>query len=408
MPVKPGSSAIRRGLRRRLLSIASNERGAAAVFIAVGMLVMLGMTGLALDTGRAYTQRAQLSRAVDAGVLAAARAMRSGQAIAESEARALANANGVAHGEDGASVDVSFGTNAFGERTVSMTATKPLFTLFMRVLGHDRIDVASTAVAAVPPVDLVLVLDQSGSLATENAWDDLQHAAKQFVRHFDDSIDQVGLVSFQLRGTERSPLQGNFTATIENEIDNMSSAGDTNPQEALRLALQQIQSPAARERSAKVVVFFTDGRPTAFRGILGGRDRMLAVYTTGNVVRGYFNNPDNLPTDQTANPNGCKNVSSCGGWTEDEVRDEARILATAYADQIRSDDIFFYSIGLGNPNADHPLKVPDMDWLTMLANQDGATDPTQRKGRAYFAPSAAELESVFNQVAQDLLVRLAQ
>ena len=407
MPVKPGSLETARRFPRYLRSILSDERGAAAVFLAFGMVVMLGMTGLAIDTGRAYTQRAQLSRAVDAGVLAAARTLRSGMTVAAMEALALAEANGIANGVDGAEVNISFGTNEFGEPTISMTATKPLQTMFMKVFGHDEVNVVSSAMAAVPPVDLVLVLDQSGSLSTENAWDDLQNAAKDFVGHFDDAIDQVALVSFQLRGTLRSPLQGNFTSTLQTQIDNMNSAGDTNAQEGLRLALEQIQGPAVRERSAKVVVFFTDGRPTAFRLLLGGQDRMLAVYTTGSVVRGYFNNPDNLPTDQIAWPNGCNNVSSCGGWNENEVRDEARNLATDLADQIRSQDIFFYSIGLGNPNADHPLKVPDMDWLTLLANEDGAT-PDQRKGRAYFAPSPAELESVFNQLAQDLLVRLSQ
>ncbi len=48
-----------------------------------------------------------------------------------------------------------------------------------------------------------------------------------------------------------------------------------------------------------------------------------------------------------------------------------------------------------------------MDYLRLLANEDGAASGSQPAARAYFAPSASELDDVFNQVAQDLLVRLA-
>jgi hypothetical protein len=38
----------------------------------------------------------------------------------------------------------------------------------------------------------------------------------------------------------------------------------------------------------------------------------------------------------------------------------------------------------------------------------GVADGNQPHGRSYFAPSASELQGVFDQVARDLLVRLAQ
>ena len=47
------------------------------VIVAGGMVVFLGVAGLALDSGRAFLVRSELSRAVDAGVLAGARALRS-------------------------------------------------------------------------------------------------------------------------------------------------------------------------------------------------------------------------------------------------------------------------------------------------------------------------------------------
>lgn len=379
------------------------------VLVAVAMVTLLAAMGVALDSGRGYLLRIRLTRAVDAGALTGARTLRSGQDVAEEQARATAAANGVADGEDGVALSVSFDENEEGEQTVTVSAERDLPTILMKLLGFDFMDVSAVATAAVPPVDLTLVVDQSGSLGSAGAWDDLQDAAKQFVDQFDDEIDQMGLVSFQVRATTRLGMTDDFTAPVKAAIDDIDSAGDTNPGEAFRLAHAQITGPAARDRSAKVVVFFTDGRPTAIRGSFGGEDRIMAVYTTGNVVRGYFNDPDDLDPDEVANPpNGCFNVFSCFTYNHTEVREQGRQDALAWADQIRDEGIFIYSIGLGNPFASNPLLVPDLDFLREIANENGQTDSTQPTGRAYFAPSAAELEEVFNQVAQDLLVRLAR
>jgi hypothetical protein len=46
--------------------------------------------------------------------------------------------------------------------------------------------------------------------------------------------------------------------------------------------------------------------------------------------------------------------------------------------------------------------------MKMLANVNSQTDSGQVPGNYYFAPSAAELDGVFQAVAQDILVRLAQ
>lgn len=393
-----------RAIGRRL-----GERGAVLVMMTIGMFALLGFAGLALDSGRGYLHRLRMTRAVDAAALTGARTLRAGSTVAIDQARSAASVNGLAQGVGGASLYMTVGENAEGESIFSVDASQPVPTTLMRIFGIDQITVAASAVAAVPPVDLVLVLDQSGSLSSAGAWDDLQEAAKVFVREFDDTIDQLGLVSFQLRGTERWEMSGGFTAAIENKINLMRSNGDTNAGEALRLAHAQLSGPAARDRSAKVVVFFTDGRPTAFRGNINGGDRMMAVYTTRSSgrMRGYFNNPDNLPTDDAAAASGCRNVTSCWGWTEPTIREQGRLTGITWADQIRSDGFFLYSIGLGNPAASDPLLVPDLDYLRLLANEDGVTDSSQPAGKAYFAPSVAELQDVFNQLAQDLLVRLA-
>lgn len=381
-----------------------NDRGAVLALVAVSMVVLLGIGGLALDSARGYLTKARLARAVDAAVLAGARSLRLGEDVARQRAIDIAVLNG-ANGDD---LDVIFGVNAEGEQTVRVDAHLVMPTRLMRVLGVETMEVNSAAVAAVPPVDLVLVLDQSGSLKTADAFDDLQDAARLFVDYFDDGFDQMGLVSFNLRANERFSMAGAFSATIKYEIDQMTAFSYTNVGEGLRLAQEQITGPAVRQRSAKVVVFFTDGRPTAFRGDLNGQDRILAIPQTGSNIAGYWDNPDQLPSNSSTSNDGCSGWSSCFGWTEPVARAHARQLGLDRASEMRNAGIFVYSIGLGNPLLSDPLWQPDMDYLRQIANEDGISDASQPRGKSYFAPSANELRSVFEQVANDLLVRLSQ
>jgi hypothetical protein len=156
-------------------------------------------------------------------------------------------------------------------------------------------------------------------------------------------------------------------------------------------------------------VFFTDGRATAFRGNLGSPavDRVIATFVTGSNVRGYFNNPNALPDYVLASPNGCNNVGTCFGMTGAQVRTQAANQGATQANLIRSDDVLLYTIGLGDPLAGNPLQQPDTVYLKQLANVDGMTSLTQPRGKFFFAPSAADLEDVFQEVARDLIVRLA-
>lgn len=399
-----GPRAVAARLGRRF----ADRRGAVLAFVGIIMVVLLGMAGLALDSARGYVARSRLSRAVDAAALAGARSLRQGQDTARQRALTLAAANGVS-AATGATVTVSFSKNAIGEDLVNVNANETVPTTFMRVLGEDIMGVQSRAAAAVPPLDLALVLDQSGSLGAANAFDDLQAAAKNFVDKFSEQIDQLSLSSFQVRAGDHFDLNQPFKLAINAEINQMVSAGDTNSREGLRYGYNQLKSANVRPRSIRILVFFTDGRPTAFRGMLGGQDRAMAVSTkiTGKV-RGYFNNPDALPLNQLATPNGCAGAVTCFGMNESQVRTKARTDAEAQAVTIRQDKVFIYCIGLGDPNATDPILQPDMDFLRRLANEGGIVSGSEPQGKAYFAPSAAELDKVFQAMAQDILVRLSE
>ena len=60
-----------------------NEDGFTMIYLAVTLTVLLLFTGLAVDSGRAYLVKAQLSKAVDGAALGAARNLNSGDPKAE-------------------------------------------------------------------------------------------------------------------------------------------------------------------------------------------------------------------------------------------------------------------------------------------------------------------------------------
>ena len=63
---------------KRHPSDVSGERGFVLVYMAAILALLMVTTGLAVDSGRAYLVKAQLSKAVDGAALAAARSLNSG------------------------------------------------------------------------------------------------------------------------------------------------------------------------------------------------------------------------------------------------------------------------------------------------------------------------------------------
>src|SRR5437899_9132245 len=61
----------------------SRQDGFALIYMAATLTVLLLFTGLAVDTGRAYVVKAQLTKAVDGAALAAARNLNGGNPRAE-------------------------------------------------------------------------------------------------------------------------------------------------------------------------------------------------------------------------------------------------------------------------------------------------------------------------------------
>ncbi len=402
-------------------SVLGNRRGSVVMFVSLSLVAFLGAAGLALDAGNGYIARVRLSRAVDAGALAAVRSLRQGQQASRLEAEAVARANRIGPEFGQISTDLAFGTNDRGESTVIFSATQSVPTVFVRLLGIDHMQVSAAAEAAAPPLDVILVLDTSGSLGQNNAWVPLQGAAKSFVTNLSESIDRMSLIQFQLAARKHFALQHNFRSITNTKVDGMISIGDTNIQEGLRLAREEMAANG-RPSAAKVVVFFTDGRPTAMRGFFGGVDRLTGVYSGGTMMRGYFNNPeslangnamwaDNIYPGSGGISGGCRDrTSACSPLPRPStLLDNIEAAGLAQANLLREDGILVYSIGLGNmalPANDPAL--PDLNYLRKVANEGGISNSNQPRGKMYFAPSPDDLNRVFLEVANDLVVRLSR
>ncbi len=297
---------------------------AIVLFTMMVSTVLIPIVGLAIDGGRGYLVRLKLSSAVDGGALAAARLLGTGSSATVQLANAKATAaqfvvaNFPTHffGADlvgSPNVCVDPGTDSsdpcnvgngktvatYKMRTVSVSASAAMPTMFMRILGMPVSTVASSGVASRRDVRVILVMDRSSSMSTyytgvNQTPPSIQDMALKFVKGFSGSgdlggRDEVGLVVFGGSGivaypprditkdytdyTKFTPPDNNFklAANIPKYITDLASGSNTGTAEALYLAYMTLRADAATntDLSTKlnVIVLFTDGLPngvTAF------------------------------------------------------------------------------------------------------------------------------------------------
>ena len=123
----------------------SSEKGFALIYLAITLTFLLVMTGLALDGGRAYVVRAQLSKAVDGAALGAARMLNSGNPVQEATSIFRANFPTGWMGTTsvtGPAVNVTT-DNVNGVNIVQVSATAVLPTTFISLANINQVTVAA-------------------------------------------------------------------------------------------------------------------------------------------------------------------------------------------------------------------------------------------------------------------------
>ena len=342
-----------------------NEKGSMLVFMTLGFALLGTFVGFALDFGRAYVEKARIARLVDGAALAAAKVLK-GQAGYEDEATRAAcdsmvmngakvamSGAGVCAGVAGSNMNVAvsfFDAPAPGGppiTNVQVTGTEPVPTTFLRFLGFlspgdfSTINVAAIAQAGPErPIDLMLVLDRSGSMTSVDGTgtpkiNALKTAVNQFIglSNTFSSDDRIGMVSFSSRGcgvngqdsTSTGACQPDATmdfatssqvTSLQGKINALVASGGTNTMEAIKTARTQL-APAfddpTRATTRKSILLVTDGQPTFMRRSNDADckrnpkdNTQLPSNGNGNAGGGPFNNgcTQGVPsyTSSSANP----------------------------------------------------------------------------------------------------------
>lgn len=156
-----------------------DEGGAVVAFTLFILLAMLIAGGLAIDISRQEMERARIQNTLDSAVLAAAGAPFGADAktivedyFAKSQMSDYLNAIG----DD----DI---VTTLNSSQVSASASMELDTYLMHLSGVKTLTAAgsSTAIRRVPKLEVVLVLDVSGSMRSNSKLTNLKAAAKTFV-----------------------------------------------------------------------------------------------------------------------------------------------------------------------------------------------------------------------------------
>ena len=290
-----------------------NQRGSFLVFLTLGFALLGTFIGFAVDFGRAYLEKARVSRLIDGAALAAAKILKGQVGFQNAATRAACDSMLM----NGAQVTMSSPTTCTAVSGAPITATitffpvpvaggvdlqyvrvvgdEPVPTTFLRFLGwmapgdYSNILVRAQAEAGPErPIDLMLVLDRSGSMnqvdgSGQSKKVALQTAVNTFLDNNFTVDDHIGMTSFAYRGCGGSSASGDFTGgncvpdkSLGSPIASIKTAvnalvfnnGSTGTMEGLQVANAEITNAindSTRVATRKVLLLITDGRPTSSR-----------------------------------------------------------------------------------------------------------------------------------------------
>jgi hypothetical protein len=437
----------------------TNNNGAVLVIVALFTVALLAITGLALDSGIGFGVRAKLNAALDSAAIAAARAVATGTTDSERETAAQAAgekffAANFPNGWLGATPSPPVITavhHADGYWEIDATGSAVVPTSFMRLLGRDSMIVNAAAEAVRRDLDMMLVIDSSGSMGNpSSAFGEVKDAARNFIDLFNSGPggDRVGLVSFASGAVLDVPINKDSTRgfdqfAMHNAIDALLASGYTTSEWAMQRAYEELQGvPAGVRSSLRVIVFFSDGAPntvaadyTRFGATLTGTLASGTSGPGGNRARPFYNHLQlnssmgSLGADIVTLPEfGLGNVALASfnnartldpasapyDNTRCNVNMAARNMVENVANASRENNIFVYTLGFDGSSR---LSTQEINFcgygaeelgsniLQRLANTTAAdaSDADQPRGLSIIFEEPEEAEAAFNQVANAIL-----
>jgi Flp pilus assembly protein TadG len=418
-----------------------NEAGTIIIAMALFIVLLLCFVAFGTEAGRWYLLRAELSKAVDAGALAGAKNVSNPYVDPRALAQEFCDENFPpgAFGTPGAGTgSATFNVTQTTSRIdVDGHATAPA--IMAQLLGIHDVPVSSGGAADMRPVEIMLVLDRSGSMAGQ-PMADLKVAAKSFLDYFADtqSRDKCGLISFATSAHVDRALNTNFVTPLKTAITNMVAANYTNSEDAI----DQADGPSgftnqngvpSDSKIQQFLVFFSDGRPNTFRGLfrykgvtydavahsegncdfINGRwdtqtlnwnlfypDREATLIANGAHVTGDGILPSRCGANKVTARWNIFDTHPLAGYAPDACSIPETVLhdytcataadlAVEHAQELKDKDIVVYAIGLG-------------DKINSTFLDRVASGPQQ----VYIAPTSADLQAIFQKIAKDIKLRL--
>ncbi|MDQ6699318.1 MAG: VWA domain-containing protein [Acidobacteriota bacterium] len=274
------------------------QRGAALILLTLMVsTVLIPIVGLAIDGTILFLVKTKLSAAVDAAALAGARSLNIGLDLPSQTASAqstiqsfyVANFPGGFWGTTNSTLTSSITQTGYKIRIVDVNAyvDSPLY--FMRILGQTSSRILAHGQATRRDVNVIMVLDRSGSMAQAGVCGTMVAAARSFVDKFTNGRDRLGLITFMGSSNVDYAPSLNFKSaspSLDSVLSGLNCGGFTGSAEGLWQGYQQlvnINEPGA----LNLIVFFTDGRPngiTADFPVKTAKDTRYDSFATSSLV----------------------------------------------------------------------------------------------------------------------------
>jgi Mg-chelatase subunit ChlD len=251
----------------------ARQKGIFLPLTAVLLAVLIPIVGLAVDAGVLFVLKTMISASADAAAIAAARNLSVGLTIGEqtasAQARAVdffnANLKAGSFGTKNQSITVGINESAYRTRTVTVTASVDAPQYFMRYLGFNTTHVVATGKASRRDVNLILILDRSGSMKDTSSngqpCTTMRNAATTFINMFAEQRDRLGLITYGGAWYLNFAPSMTFktgSPSMLTRVAEVTCNGGTGTGSALNAAYNQLVT-INEPGTLNMIVLFTDG-----------------------------------------------------------------------------------------------------------------------------------------------------